>query len=271
MFSISLRRSNRFTFLSLALVSASLSLGAQQRATRVQSGPPSSPTETRSAPPQGMTRGQYGGSVSRGDATESSRGEIGMNPSPSRRVTKAPNGAPIRVLPVRATSGSQQGRPIVLPIAMTRWIGSPSADRWGSRDITQEIRAMARHGAVPIKAIGDLSELDDYSWVPAGWRGYGMVVPPRGEVKVSLEHPNRGWFRVAMCNKWGNLEVGMLQNVVHTFEPVVTYKNPTDKARPIYIQRNWDPSKEPTEPLKLVEGIWAVHKFVEPSVNLASR
>jgi hypothetical protein len=149
---------------------------------------------------------------------------------------------------------------------------------------------MARHGAVPIKAIGDLSELDDYSWVPAGWRGYGMVVPPRGEVKVSLEHPNRGWFRVAMCNKWGNLEVGMLQNVVHTFEPVVTYKNPTDKAHPIYIivddpawmsspgrpyhlsiQRNWDPSKEPTEPLKLVEGIWAVHKFVEPSVKLASR
>ena len=142
---------------------------------------------------------------------------------------------------------------------------------------------------MPVKPILDEEELYDYGWIPAGWRAYGMVVPGHGEVTISLDHTKRAWFRLIMCNKWSQLEQGMLQNVLHTFEPVVTYKNPSNEARSIYIvaddptwwshkdwpykltiKRNWDPKQAPAEKLKLVDGIWAVHQPNQAPPNMAA-
>jgi len=205
----------------------------------------------------------------------------------------APNGAPIRLM--SSNIGTLQNRiigaPIVLPPALDRWAPNvlPTVEMWRQRDILGQIIAIARHGPIPIKPIQDETEIYDYAWIPAGWRGYGMVVPGHGEVRISLDHTKRGWFRLSMCNKWGQLEQGMLQNIMHVFEPVVTYKNPTDKARAIYIvaddpawwsgkdwpykltvQRNWDPKLGAPEKLRLVDGIWAVHTPNQAPANIAA-
>jgi hypothetical protein len=204
-----------------------------------------------------------------------------------------PNGAPIRTVPsnVGTLRERKAGVPIVLPPAMERWSTREpcTEERWRRRDIMGQIMYMARSGSIPIRGLTDESELYDYGWIPAGWRAYGMFVPAGGEVRISLDHSKRAWFRLTMMNKWGQLEQGMLQNYLHTFEPVVTYKNPTDKTRAIYfiaddpawwshkdwpykltIQRNWDPKLGRPDTLKLVDGIWAVHTPDQPPANMAA-
>jgi len=139
-----------------------------------------------------------------------------------------------------------------------------------------EIQRNARRGSIPIVPVSpEVNELQGYGLFPAGWRGYGFVVPPGETLKVSLFHPNRGWFRLLMVNKWGSLEEGMARQRLHKAEPVVTYTNPSRKAKAIYviaddpgwmsyeenpftlkIERSWDPSKLKVDDTPVVQGIW---------------
>lgn len=186
---------------------------------------------------------------------------------------------------VRSTRGDEAApfpRPaqpqLVAPRPMPRCTVHPTPEYWKTRDLGAEIQQMARRGNIQVHPVkGDLKTFDGWSQYPAGWIAYGFTVPPGDTLKVSLEHPNRGWFRLQTMNKWGQLEQGMLQNVLHTFEPVVTYTNPTKEARAVYvlvddpgqmsssgnpftinITRSWDPEQKKIDNAIVVTGIWAM-------------
>jgi hypothetical protein len=149
---------------------------------------------------------------------------------------------------------------------------------------------MARRGNIPVIPMGEgVATFQGNSMLPAGWIAYGFRVPAGENLKVSLDHPNRGWFRLMMVNHWGALEEGMLQNVVHTYEPVVTYKNPTKNDRAVYVivddpgwmstakypftmtvTRSWDPTQKKVDNTPIVTGIWA-QKKEEPKAEAGSK
>lgn len=196
----------------------------------------------------------------------------------------ADRGGEIREQPKRtaredAAPFPRPAQPVLLEArALPRCTVAPTPEYWKSRDLMEEIQAMARRGNIqvhPVKA--DLNTFDGWAQHPAGWIAYGFTVPAEATLKVSLEHPNRGWFRLAMMNKWGQLEQGMLHNVLHTFEPVVSYTNPTKETRAVYvlvddpgwmsskgtpftmnITRSWDPNEKKIDNAVVVQGIWAM-------------
>ena len=143
---------------------------------------------------------------------------------------------------------------------------------------------MARRGYILVHPIADtVSEFDGVADFPAGWIAYGFRVPPGGKLHVRLTHPAEGWFRLSMMNKWGALEPGMLQNLIPTGNPEVTYTNLTKEGRSVYvlvddpgwmsntnspfhikIERSWDPPALNPNDIPIATGIWA-RKAEEPS------
>ncbi len=140
-----------------------------------------------------------------------------------------------------------------------------------------EIQAMARRGFILVHPIPDA--VTDFSGVaefPAGWIAYGFRVAPGGRLHIRLSHPNEGWFRLIMMNKWGSLEPGMLQNLIPTGNPEVSYTNPTQEWKAVYVlvddpgwmsspaspfrikvRRSWEPTAQPQAEVPLASGIWA--------------
>lgn len=168
---------------------------------------------------------------------------------------------------------------ILFPPAMPRCRFWPDSDYWGTRDIFKEIQHMARRGFIPVTPAGDAGEIVGESYFPAGWRAYAFVVPAKEKLHVRLHHTNEGWFRLAMVDRWGQLRPGMLQNLIPTGNPEVSYTNPVDQANIVYVivddpgwmatksnpftinvDRSWDPLKATTPQLPPVLGIWAQAK-----------
>ncbi len=169
---------------------------------------------------------------------------------------------------------------IIAPRPLERSVGRPTRVFWQHRDIMAEIQAMARRGFIAVHPVGeDLSEFTGVSDFPAGWTAYGFRVPPGESIHIRLHHPNEGWFRLAMVNKWGSLEQGMLQNLIPTGNPEVKYTNPTKEPRSVYVivddpgwmsgignpfnmkvTRSWDPTKKKVDAAPIVTGIWAQKK-----------
>ncbi len=211
-------------------------------------------------------------------------------PAPSRSMDRPP----ARVMPDRpgATSRppSVRGpvnraevpiRPatsaVLIPWSMPRCTARPTPEVWRHRDIMTEIQSMARRGFIAVHPIGeDVSEFTGISYFPAGWISYGFRVPPGESIHVRLHHSNEGWFRLAMVNKWGSLEQGMLQNLIPTGNPEVKYSNPTKEVRSVYVivddpgwmsskdnpfkvnvTRSWDPTQKKVDDAPIVTGIWA--------------
>lgn len=166
---------------------------------------------------------------------------------------------------------------VVAPQPLERCREYPRGAFWAGRDLFAVIQALARRGAIPVVVTDpEATEIVDYTWWPAGWRAYAFLVAPLGELQVRLHHPNEGWFRLQMMNQWGQLEQGMLQNLIPTGNPEVSYRNPKREWRWVYllvddpawwsskgnpytlkVTRSWDPKLRPKQDLKPVEGIWA--------------
>ncbi|GLH72319.1 hypothetical protein GETHLI_08210 [Geothrix limicola] len=135
---------------------------------------------------------------------------------------------------------------------------------------------MARRGSVAVHPVSDtIDEFTGVSEMPAGWKAYGFGVPPGEKIHIRLHHPNEGWFRLVMLNRWGQIEKGMLQNLIPTGNPEVSYTNFSDKPRAVYVivddpgwmscqatpfsikvTRSWDPSKKGVG-TPVANGIWA--------------
>ncbi|MFN8010187.1 MAG: hypothetical protein U0P81_02165 [Holophagaceae bacterium] len=176
------------------------------------------------------------------------------------------------------------------PRATERCTALPTAEVWQHRDLFKEIQALSRRGCIPVLPVaGYVDALQDYAFMPAGWKAYGFVVPPQGELEVHLDHPNLGWFRLAMVNKWGSLQRGMLQNLIPRGTPMVTYKNLEKTTQQVFviaddpgwmsskqtpykitIKRSWDGKKEVPDSLPQVLGIWAQHGSLEAAAKPAA-
>jgi hypothetical protein len=141
---------------------------------------------------------------------------------------------------------------------------------------------ISRSGFIPVTAIpADATEVTDYSFTPAGWMAYGIVVPPGETLDIKLEHPNRGWFRLIMCNKWGYAVPGGLSSLLPQHDPHLTYTNPGHTATAIYLivddpgwmssegspyvlklTRSWDPDLVPVDQGLIVSGIWGIERSI---------
>ena len=119
---------------------------------------------------------------------------------------------------------------------------------------------------------------------PAGWTAYAFVVPGRGTLRVTLSHPNEGWFQLLMLDRWGGIAKGMLPNLVHTGKPQVSFKNPEDSVQLVFvivddpgwmssedslyslaIDRDWEPGKLGPKAVVPETGVWAV---VDPIIKI---
>ncbi len=197
---------------------------------------------------------------------------------------------PIRVSGANPTGNGQVMNHIrvIHPPKRPRLTVHPDDRYWEKRDLWSELQAWARSGCIPVVGVDDMASLEDYSFWMAGWKAYGMMVPPKETVTFTLDHSNRGWFHLNLCNKWGQLEPGMLHTVMHRGTPQIAYTNPSDDPRYAYvvvddpgwmsslgnpytltIKRSWDPGKYAKEGLPTAAGIWAQHRPEKPSPKLA--
>jgi len=161
---------------------------------------------------------------------------------------------------------------------------SPTPYYWNLRynRLFNDITLISRRGYIPVTAIpSDTYEIVDHASLPAGWRGYGFVVPPGESVRINLEHPNRAWFRLIICDSWGRPVPGGLTSTLPQFEPRLTCTNSGTEARAIYlivddpgwmssegnpytleIERSWEPVLIPTDQSLIVSGIWGIDRSI---------
>ena len=243
------------------------------------------PTERQIPSERQMTPLQRGSSDSRGGdqrgfgggrPTADSPGSRGssFSATPDRRTavnTLAVRGVLTSDVNTRFYNRDHYWQPYLFP---------PNSVFWGRRDLMAEIQFMSRQGFVACTRVADDAlEVTDYSNFPQGWKGYAFVVPAKGTLHVSLNHVNRGWFRLVMMNKWGDLQAGMLQNLIPTGNPEVTFKNPRDEAQAVYVvaddpgwmsskaypfqltvERSWDPTTVDLKDVKVAQGVWGNHQ-----------
>lgn len=242
-------------------------LGAQDRGhTRSQNQSVDRPSPSQAGP--GFGGSSQPGSPRSGNAQDS--GFTG-NPGFQRRGNDGPQANRPASVPRPASNT------VYRPQAMVRCLERPTATYWQHRDLFAEMRAMARRGFIEVIPVADeVNTLTSYSWFPSGWRGFAFAVPAKEKLHVRLHHGNEGWFRLVMVDKWGQTGAGMLQNLIPTGNPEVTYNNPTNLAQAVYvivddpgwmssekapfnltIERSWDPATKKAPPMPQVVGIWA--------------
>ena len=196
-------------------------------------------------------------------------------PGPARR-TLAPASLPEPTPRHPGTLGTYPGTRVILPPAWDRCTVLPTAAYWGTRDLFNDLRWMARTGLIPVTEVGaTVDEVVDVAEFPAGWRCYGVAIPAGGKLTVELSHPNLGWFRLMAVRRDGTPGPGML-NALAAYRPTsFTLANPTDKAGAVYLivddpgwmsskeepfhltfKRDWDPAKADLSEVKMVQGIW---------------
>ena len=148
--------------------------------------------------------------------------------------------------------------------------------------ICDSLAYSSRAGFIPVTEIpADVSELTDYSETPAGWRGYALVVPPGETVTFSLSHTYKPWFRLRLCDKWGQPLPGGLESMLPQFEPKLTYTNVRNTEQVAYLlvddpgwvsndrapytlklAKSWNPSLLPVKQRTIAIGIWGSERSV---------
>ncbi|HTL97379.1 MAG TPA: hypothetical protein VL181_01120 [Holophagaceae bacterium] len=193
------------------------------------------PQPARGEMPQGRGRRPVPGSM----RLESSPAD------PGQRAGEAPANRPGRP----SLPAAPPGRPPVLRPSYTR-LGTtatfaylpvfnrctilPTAAYWRDRDydIMAAIQREARKGFIPVTPFPvDQDTVMGTSMVASGWRAYGFVVPPGGQLRLKLSHPKPGWFRVYWVDQWGEYRPGMM---VKPGEPEALYLNQGKKPMAVY-------------------------------------
>jgi hypothetical protein len=150
---------------------------------------------------------------------------------------------------------------------------------WRRREIFRWI--IAQRGFIPVTAVpSGISQMTDFATKKAagqqaGWKGYGLVVPPKESVTFNLSHPNRPWFRLIICDKWGGNVPGGLSSIMPQPVPRLTYTNPGHGTETIYLivddpgwmsnefspytlemARSWNPDLFPEDLGGVTKGFW---------------
>jgi len=109
--------------------------------------------------------------------------------------------------------------------------------RMGNSDMDLMIRRSARRiGIVPALAVpaGNVAVTHRVSY-PAGWQAFQVEAAPGEKIKARLRGEHEAWFVVRCVAKMGNLEKGMLQNLIQTGNPEASYRNFRKEARTVYF------------------------------------
>lgn len=163
-----------------------------------------------------------------------------------------------------------------LPV-FTRCTVFPTAAYWRNRDydIMAAIQRESRRGFIPVTPYPvDQDTITGTSMVASGWRAYGFVVPPGGQVQLKLSHPKPGWFRVYWVDQWGEYRPGMM---IKPGEPEALYTNQGKKAMAVYaivddpgqwatptdpftlsVKRNFDAAHLDPQGVSVHQGIWNI-------------
>lgn len=107
----------------------------------------------------------------------------------------------------------------------------------GNDNLQMQIRESARNSpAIPAVALpeGPVSVSDRVGSV-AGWKAYRLEVAPGIKVHARIHSAHDAWFKVRTVNRLGNLEEGMLQNLIGTGNPEASYTNPKKEANTIFF------------------------------------
>ena len=159
--------------------------------------------------------------------------------------------------------------------AFSRCTVLPTMAFWHDReyDIMAAIQREARRGYIPVSPYPvDQDSITGTSMVASGWRAYGFVVPPGGQVLVKLGHPKPAWFRVYWVDQWGEYRPGMM---VKPGEPEALYTNQGKKTVAVYaivddpgqwatptdpftltVKRNFDAAHLDPQGVSVHQGIW---------------
>ena len=111
------------------------------------------------------------------------------------------------------------------------------APRFGSPDMDLQIRAMARRGGrVPAVQVPEGTVAISHKVTPqAGWQAYRVEVAPGEKIHARLRGDHEAWFVVRCVNGMGQLEQGMLQNLIKRGNPEATYTNPRKGTSVVYF------------------------------------
>jgi hypothetical protein len=149
----------------------------------------------------------------------------------------------------------------------------PAYWRRRNHDVLEFILMESRRAFIPVVAFpSNADQIQGTSIAGIGWRAYGFFVPPGGQIRATLDHPNKGWFSLYLTNKWGNRMPGAFRRLG---EPELTYKNDTSEVKAIYVivddpglwategrpytlklNRSFDPAQVSAPDLKIAQGIW---------------
>jgi len=122
------------------------------------------------------------------------------------------------------------------PMTGTPRLADP-VGRLGNSRMELEIRRSARNtGYVPAVVLpeGDLA-IDHKVVQPAGWQAYQVDVAPGERLHARLKGIHEAWFLVRCVNRQGQVEEGMLQNLIATGNPEASYKNPGKTMKTVYL------------------------------------
>lgn len=165
--------------------------------------------------------------------------------------------------------------PICIPSARPQLLERPTGAYWTASELMAGILKLVSTHFIPVTPIdGRIEALRGYSHPTAGWKAYGIIVPPGGTVILELQHPMTGWFQLRIMDKWGDVNPAM--RTEPNPKPLkVGYRNTTAQNQPVYvmvedpgwksdashpfsllIRKDWDPSKAPLHPEPLSAGIW---------------
>lgn len=164
----------------------------------------------------------------------------------------------------------------VMP-AFPRCTVLPTAAYWHDReyDIMAAIQRQARQGFIPATPFPvDKDSVTASTMVASGFRVYGFVVPPSGQVLLKLDFHKPGWVRVYWVNQWGEYRPGMM---IKPGEPEALYINQGKTTVAVYAivddpgqwatetdpftltaKRNFDAAHLDTQGVTINQGIWNI-------------
>jgi hypothetical protein len=146
-----------------------------------------------------------------------------------------------------ALAAAAPGQPQPIPEVEGKTLASvpgPLTDRYPDpardpayRGLEAQIRRQSRRTpSIPGVAVPSLPlAIKDRIADPAGWRAYRVEVPGNTEVHARLTSDHEGWFLVRTVNKWGQLQEGMLQNLIPTGNPEASFRNPKAEAATVFF------------------------------------
>jgi len=271
-----------------AVFASTAALVAMQQAHphRVPAPPPpmQQPQPPRYAPPRPVEQRQP-----RQDRSVRREGDV----RPLEASVKRTDREERRIAEQRERRTAERARIGVVPTSpLHRLKAVPTPHYWERRYNRLFLSISSHRGYIPVTAVSSsVSQLTDFTVKKgagryAGWKGYGLVVPPNESVTFNLDHTNLAWFRLIICDKWGGAIPGGLSSLMPQPVPRLTYTNPGFESETIYLivddpgwmsseespytlemARSWNPDLFPEDLGTVVQGIWGV----EPTISAEFR